>query len=311
MSVGSRTTAGGKRGLQGRMADRSRVYRTHALVLRRRDQGDADRILTIFTPDKGRLEVIAKGVRKTSSRKAGHLEPFTHVNLLLAQARTWDIITEAVAVESYRHLRENLDAIGRAGYVAELVDAFAESDDDYRPVWDLTTFVLRELDEAARREAAATQPAASTGPDGAPIPAAAVVDRDMLLVWFVLHMLSVSGFQPNLFNCLACDAELLPETNFFAAGEGGFFCPRCHAPAAAKQTGEFEAVEADVLKIMRFAQSQPWGEVRKYAIRPTLVRKADSLLQRYVMRVIEHQLRSVDFLRRLQNDPRLSAQQQH
>ncbi len=137
------------------MAERSRVYRTHALVLRRRDYSDADRVLTLFTPDKGRIEVIAKGVRKTSSRKSGHLEPFTHVNLLLAQARTWDIVTEAVAVESYRYLRENLDTISRAGYVAELVDAFAESDDEHRPVWELTTFTLRELDASAAREAAA------------------------------------------------------------------------------------------------------------------------------------------------------------
>ena len=285
------------------MTDRSRVYRTHALVLRRRDQGDADRILTLFTPDKGRLEVIAKGVRKTSSRKAGHLEPFTHVNLLLAQARTWDIITEAVSVESYRHLRENLDAIGRAGYVAELVDAFSQSDDDHRPVWDLSTYVLRELDASAAREAATAQAAVGDAP--AP-PNVNTIDRNMLLVWFMLHMLSVSGFQPNLFTCLQCNAELQPETNFFNAGEGGLYCPRCAEKVVGGRSSDFEALEADVLKIMRFAQSQPWGDVRRFTIRPSLVRKAEALLQRYIMSVLEHQLRSVDFLRRMQNDPRFA-----
>lgn len=289
------------------MAERSRVYRTHALILRRRDFGDADRILTIFTPEKGRLEVIAKGVRKTSSHKAGHLEPFTHVNLLLAQARTWDIITEVVTVESYRHLRENLDAIGRAGYVAELVDAFAQSDDDHKPVWELTTFVLRALDESAARAAAAANLAAANAASPPAAPDADAIDRNVLLVWFMLHMLSLSGFQPNLFTCLQCAEQLQPQVNFFNAGEGGFYCPRCADAVEGTRSREFEPVEADVLKIMRFAQSRPWGEVRKYTIRPALVRKAEGLLQRYLMTVLEHQLRSVDFLHRLQNDPRFAS----
>lgn len=289
------------------MAERSRVYRTQALILRRHDYGDADRILTIFTPERGRLEVIAKGVRKTSSRKAGHLEPFTHVSLLLAQARTWDIITEVETVESYRHLRENLDAIGRAGYVAELVDAFAQSDDEHMPVWELSTFVLRALDESAAREAAAAALAVANAASPPAAPHVDAIDRNVLLVWFMLRMLSLSGFQPNLFTCLQCDEELQPQTNFFTAGEGGCYCPRCADAAEGTRKREFEPVEADVLKIMRFAQSRPWGEVRKYTIRPALVRKAEGLLQRYLMTVLEHQLRSVDFLRRLQNDPRFAA----
>jgi recombinational DNA repair protein (RecF pathway) len=120
-------------------------------------------------------------------------------------------------------------------------------------------------------------------------------------------MLSLSGFQPNLFTCLGCGADLLPEQNQFHGEEGGLYCPRCADALLGARTSDFETVDPDVLKIMRFAQSQPWGEVRKFTIRPPLVRKAEALLQRYVMRVLEHQLRSVDFLRRLQNDPRFAA----
>ena len=124
------------------MNTRQRLYRTHAVVLRRRDYGDADRILTIFTPSLGKLEVIAKGIRKTTSRKAGHLELFTHTSLLLAQARTWDIISEAVTVESYRKIRNDLEKISRASYVCELVDCFTRADDENEPLWDLMLLVL-------------------------------------------------------------------------------------------------------------------------------------------------------------------------
>ena len=81
-------------------------------MLRRRDYGDADRVLTVYTPSHGKHELIAHGVRKTTSRKAGHLEIFSHASLVIAEGRTWDIITEASTVESYRHLRQDLDQIG-------------------------------------------------------------------------------------------------------------------------------------------------------------------------------------------------------
>ena len=73
------------------MSQSERIYRTHALVLRRRDYHDADRILTLFTPSMGKLEVIAKGVRKPTSHKAGHLELFTHISVLIAQGRKYSL----------------------------------------------------------------------------------------------------------------------------------------------------------------------------------------------------------------------------
>lgn len=77
---------------------RYRTYRTRAIVLKRRDQGEADRVLTVFTPNMGKRTVMARGVRKTASRKAGHLEPFTYTALLMAQGKTWDVVTQAETV---------------------------------------------------------------------------------------------------------------------------------------------------------------------------------------------------------------------
>ena len=188
------------------MNARERVRSTHALVLRRRDVNDADRVLTVLTPHEGKVELLAKGVRKTTSRKAGHVELFTHVTLVVAQARTWDLITEAAMVESFRHLREDLDAIAAASYVAELLDNFTDSNDDNQPLWELALFALRTLDAAASApEAAAPN----------------------LLHWFDLQLLSLTGFQPQFFHCLSCEKPLQPELNYFSLADGGVFCPRC------------------------------------------------------------------------------------
>lgn len=268
------------------MAERTRLYRTHAIVLRRRDYGDADRILTLLTPEKGRMEAIAKGARKTSSRKAGHLEPFAHSSLLLAQARTWDIVTEAVTVEPFRHLREDLDAISRASYIAELAEAFGEGEDDHKLLWDLTLDTLRELDQMAE----GIQAGGKTG------------DRNVLVASFMLHLLSIAGFQPQLYHCLGCDAEIQAVTNFLSLAEGGVYCPNC-----AQERTDLEAIDPDALKILRYLQRQPWGELRTLSVRPAVMRRAESVLHRYTIHVLEKQLRSVDFMRRMQNSGQMQG----
>ena len=255
------------------MNARERVRSTHALVLRRRDVNDADRVLTVLTPHEGKVELLAKGVRKTTSRKAGHVELFTHVALVVAQARTWDLITEAAMVESFRHLREDLDAIAAASYVAELLDNFTDAADDNQPLWELALFALRTLD------------AASGSPEAA---------APNLLRWFDLQLLSLTGFQPQFFHCLGCEAPLQPEVNYFSLEDGGVYCPRCGS-----QRDGVEALQPDTLKVLRFLQSQPYDAVARLQVRTPIARGVDSLLHRYMAGVLERHLRSPDFLRRL------------
>src|SRR6266516_3377843 len=100
-----------------------RVYRTEAVVLKGYDYGEADRILTLLTPEHGKVRAIAKGVRRTKSRKAGHLDLFTRSNLLLAHGRELDVLTQAEALETFRPVRENLWLSTCAHYVSELVDS--------------------------------------------------------------------------------------------------------------------------------------------------------------------------------------------
>ncbi|MFO7630910.1 MAG: DNA repair protein RecO [Caldilinea sp.] len=254
------------------MSIRERVRSTRALILRRRDVNDADRVLTVLTPGDGKLELIAKGVRKTTSRKAGHLEPFVHAALLVAQGRTWDIVTEVQTVESFRHLRDNLDAIAAASYVCELLDSFAETGDDAHALWDLALLVLRELDAAAA---------------GDELP-------PTLLAWFNLHLLSLTGFQPQLFRCLDCERDIEPAINFLSLPEGGVLCAQCAA-----RRSDVEALDVDTLKVLRFFQSQPWTAVAPVAVRPAILRRVENVLNRYLIFVLERQMRSTVFLHRL------------
>lgn len=256
------------------MEQQERVYRTHGLILKRRTYGDADRILTMFTPRYGKLELIAKGVRKTTSRKAGHLESFTHTSLLVAQARTWDIITEAETVESFRHLREDLDAIGYAAYAGELIDSFTEINDQNQPLWDMLLAVLRELDRFAENPSN--------------------VETNVLLRWYELQLLGLTGFQPQLFTCLASGRDLKEETNYLSIAEGGLY-----SPDFAANRSQIEPIEPDILKILRHLQRNQWPNLVNLRVSERVIKRVENILYRMLVTTLEHRLKSVDFLRKL------------
>jgi DNA repair protein RecO (recombination protein O) len=111
-----------------------------------------------------------------------------------------------------------------------------------------------------------------------------------------MNLLSLAGFQPQLFECLNCDAELEPVSNYISLTEGGIYCPNC-----GQGRRDLEIIEADVLKVLRFLQSRPWATVRQVNIRPHILRQVDNLLYRYLLVILERQLKSVDFMRRLQH----------
>ena len=258
------------------MVNRSHTYRTRAVILRRRNYSDADRILTVFTPRQGKLVLIAKGSRKTTSRKAGHLELFSHANLLVAQARTWDIITECVTVESFLNLRGNLESISRAAYICELVDAFTAEEDENEIVWELLLLCLRELD-------------AGSG---------AAADVDLLLRWFELHLLSQMGFQPELFACLGCGDVLQPVENFLHLNAGGVYCPDC-----GRSLHGAEPIAAPALKILRHLSRTQWDSLRGLRLVQSTALAVESVLQRYLVTVLERRLKSAEFIYRLRQAP--------
>ena len=254
------------------MAERSHSYRTRAVILRRRNYSDADRILTVFTPRLGKRMLIAKGSRKTTSRKAGHLELFSHANLLIAQARTWDIVTESETVEGFLQLRGDLDAISRAAYICELVDAFTAEDDEYESLWELLLLCLRELDGGATDWAGA----------------------DLLLRWFELHLLRQMGFQPEMFACLGCGDDLQPVENFLHLHAGGVFCPSC-----GRTMQGAELINARTLKILRHLSRTHWDALRGLRIGPSTAQAVENVLQRYLANTLERRLKSTDFIHRL------------
>lgn len=125
----------------------SHIYETHAIVLKRRNASETDRILTIFSNKYGRIRVYARGVRRVHSRRSAYLEVFSHTVLMLHRGKTWDSVTEASPIHVFSALRQSLPRVSHAYYLCELVDALLPERQEHRDVYTLLLGALTALND--------------------------------------------------------------------------------------------------------------------------------------------------------------------
>jgi DNA repair protein RecO (recombination protein O) len=242
-------------------------YRDVAVVLRKLDYGEADRIYTLLTRDHGKVGALAKGVRRTSSRLAGTLELFARVDVGLARGRSLDVITQAVRLPGPR-IPADVERTAYAGLVAEVADLVSEDRHPVEGVYELTVAALEELArEPEPRRASA---------------------------WFVGVALDLLGYAPQLVDCAGCGRPLPEAPAAFAAPAGGFLCEGCAPPAA-------HPTPVAALKVLRVVGAGDVDLYRRLRLDDVLLGEVERVLEVQLEHHLDRQLRSLRFLRRLRS----------
>lgn len=246
-----------------------RSFRTEAVVIRHADWGEADRILTLFTREQGKLRVLAKGARKVLSRKAGHLQPFTRVTLQLARGRDLPIVTQVETLDAYLPLRDDLLKVGYAAYVLELIDRLTYDEEG-------NTFSLfRLLTETLER-------------------IASEADGWLAVRYYEMRLLDFLGFRPKLFECANCGRPIEPRDQYFSPGVGGVICPQCGMGLP----GLWD-VDVQTLKYLRHFQRSSYPEAVRARPNAEARKKIEALMQAYFTYLLERELNTPGFLKRV------------
>jgi DNA repair protein RecO (recombination protein O) len=248
-----------------------RTLRAESVVLRHSNWGEADRMLVLFTREAGKLRAIAKGARKMRSRKAGHLEPFTHVKLFLARGRDLWIVTQAETIDAYLPMRDDLVRTAYAAYVVELLDRFTYEEGENRPLFQLLVDTLQRV--------------------------AALPDPFSAVRFYEIRLLDLMGFRPQLSACLGCGAEIKPEDQFFDVVQGGVLCPRCGGGAPTARP-----ITVTALKFMRHFQRSGFSEADRAQISTAVRREMEALLNHYITYLLERRLNSPAFLQEVRRN---------
>jgi DNA repair protein RecO (recombination protein O) len=262
-----------------------RSYPTEAIILKHLDLGEADRIITLFTPRKGKYNVIAKGTRRPISKKAGHLELLSYSQLQLALGRNLDIITQAVEREHFAHLHAELWHMTCGIYLAELVDRFIEDNTPHPDVYKLLLESLRCLNV----DAAELQQLRAEGT----IPVGQEHNRTQLLLrYFEIYLLSAIGYEPVLRSCAHCNTELEPVENGFTPSLGGALCPNCSHLWA-------QPISMNALKVLRLLQRTEWAQVPRFRLEARLHSEIEAAMHGLLRFHLERDLKSWSFLEML------------
>ena len=189
------------------------LYRDEGVVLRTMRLGEADRIVTMLCRTRGKVRAVAKGVRKTTSRFGGRLEPLSHVSLLCWQGRELDIVNQAEVLDSFRTVREDLNRMTKAFSILEVADRVSVERHSAPRLYELLVNVLTSLAER---------------------------DAPLVLPAYFLKVLAVEGSTPLLDACATCGSET--DLMSFDIVEGGVLCRQCRRG---------RAVSADALELLR------------------------------------------------------------
>ncbi len=177
------------------------LYRIEAVVLNHRYFGEADKIVTLYSREKGKLRAVARGSRRPRNRLLAGTQPYSHTEFLLFSGKGLDQISQCELKESFYSLREGLEQMAAAAYVTELYDLLIEEKEGNEELFYLLLCILHLLVGAE--------------------------DIELVLRFFEVRLLSLLGYQPQLSQCVNCEQRLDKEQFKFSPRLGGLLCPRC------------------------------------------------------------------------------------
>lgn len=204
-----------------------------------------------------------------SSRKAGHLQPFTYVDVQLSKGRgaSW-LVTQVSTIEAYPDILASLDKTVRTSCVLELADRFSLDDVENVPLFQLTLDTLRRI----------------------------AVFEDVFPVqrYFDLQLMNVTGYRPQLFECVRCHKKIRPEDQYLHYGMGGVLCPEC-----GEMTAGARKITMKTLKFFRYYQTRSFAEAAAAGWPQDIRLESENLLTGYQSYLLERKTNSQQFLEQL------------
>lgn len=257
------------------------VQKTKAIVLGYHPLGEADRIVTFYTEDFGKIRAVARGVRKVKNRLCGRLEILTCGDLVFFERVDKDlhVVNSFDIAESFQVLREDLLKMAYCSYLAELIQQVESlgvpSADTFELVLEIM-FMMKATD-----------------------------DPEMLARTFEIRLLTSAGLSPHLDSCVVCSSDIGNVSSLgFNASRGGVLCSEC---STARQTSVI-SISRGTVELMKRMQRTPLELIPRLKILETSRRELRRVLKSFISFHIDSgPLRSLDFLASIENDKELSA----
>lgn len=235
-------------------------YRTLAFILKKENFLEADQLFTIYTKDFGKLEVLGKGIRKTSSKLRAGMEIFYLSEIEFIQGKTHKTLTDAILVEKFSNLRKNLKRLAVAYKISEVLNDLILGQEPDEKIWQLLSETFFKLNTY------------SVNPNF----------PQLVYYYFFWNFISILGYSPNIYLCSSCQVKLKPERLYFIKEEGGIICQECF-----KKRKLGKEVEPETIKMLRIILERKWQLLPRLRIKENYLKELKLLSEDYFLHISE------------------------
>ncbi len=214
-------------------------YRSEGIVLKKIDRGEADQLLTIYTKDFGKVEILAKAMRKIKSKLRSESNLFNLSEIEFIQGKTYKTLTDASLIENFSEIRKDLKKLALSYRISEILDNLVRKEEKDESIWELLIETLKKLNT--------------------PFPQN--LDSQLIFYYFTWNLLSFLGYKPELHICSLCQKELFPQNLYFNFQEGGVICQNCF-----KKIKNGKEISPETIKILRFIIEKEWRIISQLKI---------------------------------------------
>jgi len=237
-------------------------YRTRGFIIRKEDKGETDQILSVFTEDFGKLQILGKGIRKITSKLRPAADLFYLSEIEFIQGKNYKTLTDAILLKKFKNISQSLEKFEIVLKIAEAIDLLTSQEEKDEKIWNLAVLIFREIENLEIEN----------------------YKLKIIYFYFLWNLFAILGYEPELYNCPICNRKLLPETFYFIASQGGIVCWRCLGQLIKseqlsesikenrkniKESIGAKEIKIDTVKILRILLKNDWLTAKKLKISET------------------------------------------
>lgn len=239
-------------------------YQVEAILVATRDWGEADKMVTLFSREHGKIIAFANGARRSKSPLAGGMQLFTHLDVRLAAGRNYDSVKQCDIRTSFRQIQEDFSCMAYGTFIAELIAELCPEKQAEPQVFDLLLEVLKILPERNPRIVA--------------------------LAW-AWQLLFIMGYYPDFTQCVVC-GQALTLPGFFCCSNGGCVCSACNH-------GEFPEMNEKTISFINSLLHVNWRNPAAFTVNGAVLVQTERILIQYLMQCLDRPLQSMKFIKQV------------
>jgi DNA repair protein RecO (recombination protein O) len=244
----------------------NKSYKTIGIIIGKRDFMEADKILIVFTQDLGKIQIKAKGLKRSLAKMAGHLEMFNLVQLELIKGKTFYIVIGAQLIDGFTEIKSDFEKIGIYYYFCEVLDKILDEGVRHKNTFAFFLSVINKLNQKDSNNL-------------------------ILTCFFELNILSYLGFKPEFLVCVGCREDIGGHKFFFSQERGGVLCETC-----GEQDFFADLLTPNAVKLMRVILARDLGLLERVKMEPSIPEEVKKINGYFLEHILGRELKSKQFL---------------